>query len=85
MFGPNCDVVLGHPAIRRAVDPQGIFNYLYAHMVPAPCTIFSEVEKHKWSESEKTGQDLGWHWASEDWLNKHFEKWQQKQSGSWWK
>ena len=45
VFGTHCDTVLKHPAITRSIDPQGIFNYLYAHMVPAPGTIYQGVEK----------------------------------------
>ena len=45
VFGGTCDSVLAHPAVARALDPQGIFNYLFAHMVPAPGTIYAGMEK----------------------------------------
>jgi asparagine synthase (glutamine-hydrolysing) len=45
VFGSSCDAVVRHPAVTREIDPQGIFNYLYAHMVPAPGTIYRGVEK----------------------------------------
>lgn len=45
VFGSSCDAVLAHPAVTRSIDPQGIFNYLYAHMVPAPGTIYQGMEK----------------------------------------
>ena len=40
VFGPTCDVVSRHPAIRHDVDPQALYDYLYFHMVPGPATVF---------------------------------------------
>lgn len=31
------------PALRREVDPQGVFDYLYFHAIPAPATIFRGI------------------------------------------
>jgi len=45
---------------------------------------FREAENHPWIESKRAGHDVGWPWAKEDWLDKYFEKWRQRQSGSWW-
>jgi asparagine synthase (glutamine-hydrolysing) len=45
VFGPTCDVVLQHPAVRREVDPQAIYNYLYFHMVPGPSTAFRGLRR----------------------------------------
>lgn len=45
VFGSTCDSVVTHPAVAPQLSPQGIFNYLYAHMVPAPGTIYEGVEK----------------------------------------
>jgi asparagine synthase (glutamine-hydrolysing) len=39
VFGPSTDEVARFPGMRRDVDPQAIFNYLYFHMVPGPQTI----------------------------------------------
>ncbi len=39
-FGPTCDVVSRHPAVRREVDPQALYDYVYFHMVPGPATVF---------------------------------------------
>lgn len=35
----------GHPAVRRPVDPQSIFNYLYFHVVPSPRGIYQGHER----------------------------------------
>lgn len=45
VFGSTCDSVTAHPAIGRRISAQGMFNFLYHHMVPAPGTIYSGVEK----------------------------------------
>jgi asparagine synthase (glutamine-hydrolysing) len=40
VFGPTCDSISRHPAIRRELDPQQLYSYMYFHMVPGPSTIF---------------------------------------------
>src|SRR5882672_2122879 len=40
VFGPGCDVIARHPAVRQDVDPQQLFNYVHFHMVPGPVTAF---------------------------------------------
>ena len=41
VFGPDSDVLAGYPGTKRGLDPQGIYNFMYFHMVPGPGTIFS--------------------------------------------
>jgi asparagine synthase (glutamine-hydrolysing) len=41
-FHERADVVAGGEA---ALDPQAIFNYLYFHTIPAPRTIFRDVQR----------------------------------------
>lgn len=36
-----------------------------------------EILKHKWLESEKVGQDIGFERALLDWIRKHRESWRQ--------
>jgi hypothetical protein len=40
----------------------------------------AEILKHKWLESEKAGQDVGFDWALMDWIKNHREKWR-----NWWR
>ena len=40
-----------------------------------------EIKKHKWIESEKLGQDIGWERASQEWMQKYFHDWKRY----WWK
>lgn len=41
----SAGVVLAHPDSARELDPQGIFNYLYCHMIPSPSTAFKNLYK----------------------------------------
>ena len=38
----------------------------------------NEILKHKWLESEKVGQDIGFEKALLDWVFNHREKWRNK-------
>jgi len=35
----------------------------------------NEIEKHKWIESEKRGNDIGFECALIDWISKHRVSW----------
>jgi hypothetical protein len=39
--------------------------------------VVQEIEKHKWCESEKAGHDVGFEWASQDWLDHYSDQWKQ--------
>lgn len=70
VFGSTCDSVTAHPAIDRCISQQGIFNFLYHHMVPAPGTIFTGVEKLLPAQFllYRNGQiERGFYWEA-DWL-----------------
>lgn len=45
VFGSSTDSVIANPLIGRKLSDQGIFNYLFCHMVPAPSSIYAGVEK----------------------------------------
>ena len=34
-----------------------------------------EINKYKWIESEKAGQDIGWERAYHEWMQEHFPEW----------
>lgn len=38
-------LLAGHPETPRGIDPQSIHDYLYFHMIPAPRTLYSGMEK----------------------------------------
>lgn len=39
-----------------------------------------EILKHKWFESEKAGQDVGWEWALTDWIVNHRANWKKERA-----
>ncbi len=45
VFASDARAVAAHPAVDGALSPQGLFNYLFFHMVPSPGSIFAGVEK----------------------------------------
>ena len=64
-FSNRADVVAAHPAVAAAIDPQGIFNYLYFFVVPAPGTIFQGVSKllpGEWVCATAGNIERGFYW-----------------------
>lgn len=45
IFGERADVVADHPDLQAGISPQGLFNYLYFHVVPGPGSIFEGVSR----------------------------------------
>ena len=43
------------------------------------CMLRREIERHKWFESQKYGMDVGWEFAEQDWLERHFPNWKRHQ------
>lgn len=41
------------------------------------CAEKKEILTHKWYESEKAGQDVGFDFALIDWKRKHFRNWRE--------
>ena len=41
-----------------------------------------EILKHKWIESEKAGQDIGFERALTDWIVKHRAKWRKERQAA---
>jgi asparagine synthase (glutamine-hydrolysing) len=40
VFATSADALIQHPLTPAHIDPQGIYNYVYFHMVPSPGTIY---------------------------------------------
>ncbi|GGZ08956.1 asparagine synthetase B family protein [Pseudoduganella plicata] len=40
LFASSADALRVHPLARAAIDAQGLYNYVYFHMVPSPGTIY---------------------------------------------
>lgn len=45
VFASTADSVRAHPAISTQIDAQGLYDYVYFHVVPAPGTIFQGLSK----------------------------------------
>jgi asparagine synthase (glutamine-hydrolysing) len=45
LFASSADAILAHPSADATPDHQGIFNYLYFHMVPAPGTMYRQQQR----------------------------------------
>jgi asparagine synthase (glutamine-hydrolysing) len=45
VFSTTADGLRGHPDVRLEVGPQGIYDYLYCHMLPSPTSIYADVRK----------------------------------------
>ena len=45
VIASRADAILAHPDVSKVLDPQGLFNYLYFHMVPSPGSIYQGMEK----------------------------------------
>ncbi len=37
--------------------------------------VMLEIEQYKWLESEKTGNDIGFHNAAQQWITSHYDEW----------
>lgn len=45
VFGTSADVILAHPQVTPEINPQGMLNYIYFHMVPGPDTIYQAQKR----------------------------------------
>jgi asparagine synthase (glutamine-hydrolysing) len=45
LFGTSADVLLAHPRANQEINPQGLFDYLYFHMIPGPGTIYQAQQR----------------------------------------
>jgi asparagine synthase (glutamine-hydrolysing) len=45
VFGSSADAINVHPLIKPDIAPQGLYNYVYFHMVPGPGTIYQEQKR----------------------------------------
>lgn len=45
VFASTATAVANHPLVNTELSPQGVFDYLYFHMIPAPGTIYRTIAK----------------------------------------
>jgi asparagine synthase (glutamine-hydrolysing) len=41
----SASAILAHPYFKSTISPQGLFNYVYFHMVPSPGSIYTGINK----------------------------------------
>ena len=71
VYGSTTDAVAAHSGQTPTLDPQGLFNYLYFHTVPAPGSIYRDICKllpgqyALWRDG-KLETDFYWHLHYDD-------------------
>lgn len=45
IFASSADALNVHPRINSEIDPQGLFNYVYFHMIPGPGTVYKDQRR----------------------------------------
>jgi len=45
VFGSSASTVLAHSSVERKIQPQGIYDFIYFHMVPSPVSIYQGLAK----------------------------------------
>lgn len=45
IFGSSADALVLHPLAKREIDAQGLYNYVYFHMIPGPGTIYKGLQR----------------------------------------
>ncbi len=66
VFANRADHVAAHPAVQTDIDLQSLFHYFYFYNIPAPRTIFQDVEKllpgqYALFENGQVTRDFYWH------------------------
>ena len=66
VFASQADMVASHPKVGTELNPQGLFNYIYFFEVPAPGSVFRNVEKllpGQWLQWRRGEISKGFYWA----------------------
>ena len=66
VFGSTLDAIKAHPGIQAQIDPQSIYNYIYAHVVPSPDTIYQGIERllpGQYVTSNNSQIETGFYWV----------------------
>jgi len=45
VFASRADAVVAHPSIKKEINTQSIYNYIYFHTIPSPDSIYTDVRK----------------------------------------
>lgn len=67
VFASRLPALLSHPEVEDRLSPQGLYDYLHAHMVPAPTTIYAGVQKllpAQWLSCDGGRTNRGFYWRA---------------------
>ncbi|MCW8890538.1 MAG: asparagine synthase-related protein [Sedimenticola sp.] len=45
VLASTASAVLAYPGVERVLSHQGIYNFVYSHMIPSPSTVYDQVQK----------------------------------------
>ncbi|MBK1706661.1 asparagine synthetase B family protein [Halochromatium glycolicum] len=57
VFGSSANSVLAHPGLERRLTADGLFHYLFFHMLPAPVSLYAGL--HKLQAAHRLDHDRG--------------------------
>ena len=71
VFASRADTVAAHPAVGTQISAQALYNYFYFFNVPAPGTIYQNIEKllpgqYAWFENGQLERNFYWHLSYRD-------------------
>lgn len=70
VFGNSAAAVLSHPAVIRRINPDGIYHYVFYHMIPAPVSAWIGLEKLQGAQRLNIGETV----SVEQWWHPRFEE-----------
>ncbi len=70
VFGSSAAEVLQHPAIARRSNPDGIYHYVFYHMIPAPVSAWTGLEKLQGAQRLSIGDAV----TIDHWWQPRFEE-----------
>lgn len=70
VFGSSAAEVLRHPAIARRINPDGIYHYVFYHMIPAPVSAWAGLEKLQGAQRLSIGDTV----TVDRWWQPRFEE-----------
>lgn len=45
VLATDVEKLISHPMLKRTIDPQSVFDYVYFHAIPSPRTIYKDIAK----------------------------------------
>src|SRR5258708_5947903 len=74
-FGAGCAIITLNYALQGGGLAMTLRTRKQDPLAEVVRSQHEEINKYKWIESEKAGNDIGWERASQEWLERHFPEW----------